>query len=152
MTERLDYYATSPALLGKMLDLEHAIASSGLDRTLLELVKIRASQINGCAFCLDMHLRILQKAGERTDRIVLLDAWREAPIYTARERAALGWTEALTLVASTHAPDDAYEALAGHFTEQDIVQLTLAIAMINGWNRIVMGFRALPRAPRMPGN
>ncbi|GBQ32600.1 carboxymuconolactone decarboxylase family protein [Gluconacetobacter azotocaptans] len=151
MTARLDYYATSPVLLGKMLDLEQAVMTDGLGHGLLELVKIRVSQINGCVFCLDMHLRILQQAGERTDRIVLLSAWQEATIYTPCERAALAWAEALTRIATTHAPDMAYEGLRGHFSDEGIVQLTMAIVMINSWNRLVMGFRSLPRAPGLRG-
>ncbi|MFW7268550.1 carboxymuconolactone decarboxylase family protein [Gluconacetobacter sp. Hr-1-5] len=147
MTPRLDYLATAPALLGKMLELEEALKSSGFDLALAELVKMRVSQINGCAFCLDMHAAIMKKAGEDTRRIVLLPAWRETAFYTPRECAALAWAEALTLVAETHAPDADFEALRAHFTDQEIVQLTLVIGMINHWNRIAIGFRAQPRPP-----
>ncbi|GBR05876.1 alkyl hydroperoxide reductase AhpD [Gluconacetobacter liquefaciens] len=145
MTPRLDYFATAPALLGKMLELEDVLKTSGLDLGLIELVKMRVSQINGCAFCLDMHATIMKKAGEDMRRIVLLPAWRETTFYTGRERAALAWAEALTLVAETHAPDTDFDGLRAHFTDQEIVQLTLVIGMINHWNRIAIGFRAQPR-------
>jgi AhpD family alkylhydroperoxidase len=119
------------------------ILESGLEESLMELVKIRASQINGCAFCLHMHTAEARKRGEKEERLYLLDAWRESPLYSERERAALAWTEALTLVAETHVPDDAYEALRAQFTEEEQVTLTLLIVAINGWNRIQVGFRAI---------
>ncbi|MBP0496208.1 carboxymuconolactone decarboxylase family protein [Pararoseomonas indoligenes] len=144
MTPRLDYYATAPKLLGAMMGLERAVATSGLEHGLIELVKTRASQINGCAFCIDMHTRDAMKAGESPARLFLLDAWREAPLYTDRERAALAWTEALTLVSQTHAPDEDYEALGAHFTEEEIVKLTMLIATINAWNRLAIAFRSVP--------
>lgn len=109
----------------------------------MELVKIRASQINGCAFCLHMHTASARRQGETEERLYLLDAWRESPLYSPRERAALGWTEALTLVSQTHAPDEAYQAVTQHFTEEQQVTLTLLIVAINGWNRIQVGFRAV---------
>jgi AhpD family alkylhydroperoxidase len=146
MTPRLNYFATAPKLLQAMLNLEKAVASSGLEHSLIHLVKTRASQINGCAFCIDMHTRDAIKEGESTARLFLLDAWREAPHYTPRERAALAWTEALTLIAATHAPDEDYEALKPQFTEEEIVKLTLLIATINAWNRLAIGFRSLPQA------
>ena len=144
MTPRLDYFAAAPRLMQAMVNLEKAVASSGLEHGLIELVKTRASQINGCAFCIDMHTRDARKAGESEARLYLLDAWREAPHYTPRERAALAWTEALTLVASTRAPDEDYDGLKPHFTEEEIVKLSLLIAMINAWNRLAIGFRAVP--------
>ena len=144
MTPRLDYFAAAPRLMQAMLNLEKAVASSGLDHGLIHLLKTRASQINGCAFCIDMHTRDARKAGEREARLYLLDAWREAPHYTPRERAALAWTEALTLVASTRAPDADYDGLKPHFTEEEIVKLSLLIATINAWNRLAIGFRAVP--------
>lgn len=150
MTPRLDYFSVAPQLLQAVLNLEKAVASSGLERSLIELVKIRASQINGCAFCIDMHTRDARKAGETEARIYLLDAWREAPHYTPRERAALAWTEALTLVASTHAPDADYDGLKPHFTDEEIVKLTLLIATINVWNRLAIGFRAVPPLAAAP--
>ncbi|WP_338664937.1 carboxymuconolactone decarboxylase family protein [Pararoseomonas sp. SCSIO 73927] len=144
MTPRLDYFSTAPKLLGAMMNLERAVASSGLEHSLIELVKTRASQINGCAFCIDMHTKDAMKAGESPARLFLLNAWREAPNFTDRERAALAWTEALTLVSHTHAPDEDYEALKAQFTEEEIVGLTMQIATINAWNRLAIGFRSVP--------
>jgi AhpD family alkylhydroperoxidase len=144
MTPRLDYLAAAPTLMQPMFALERAIVGSGLEHSLIELVKTRASQINGCAFCIDMHTRDALRAGEQPGRLFLLDAWREAPGYTPRERAALAWTEALTLVASTHAPDGDYDALRPHFSDEEIVKLSLLIATINAWNRLAIGFRAVP--------
>jgi AhpD family alkylhydroperoxidase len=144
MKPRLNYAAAAPKLMQAMLQLEKAVVSSGLEHGLINLVKTRASQINGCAYCIDMHSREARKSGETEARLYLLDAWREAPHYTPRERAALAWTEALTLVAKTHAPDADYDALAPHFSEAEIVQLTMLIVAINGWNRLSIGFRAIP--------
>ncbi|WP_458095284.1 carboxymuconolactone decarboxylase family protein [Roseomonas sp. WA12] len=144
MTPRLDYFAAAPKLLQAMLGLERAVASSGLEHGLIHLVKTRASQINGCAFCIEMHTRDAMREGESAARLFLLDAWREAPHYTARERAALAWTEALTLIAETHAPDADYGALAPHFSEEEIVKLTVLIGTINAWNRLAIGFRSVP--------
>lgn len=148
MQTRLDYRAAAPKLFQAMLGLEQAAATAGLDHGLLHLVKMRASQINGCAFCLDMHSRDARKGGESEARLYLLNGWREAPHYTARERAALAWTEALTLVAETHAPDAEYDALKPHFSEAEIVQLSMVIVAINGWNRLSVGFRAMPPMQR----
>ncbi|RKK03436.1 carboxymuconolactone decarboxylase family protein [Pseudoroseomonas wenyumeiae] len=144
MTPRLDYFSTAPAMLAPMLQLERSVASSGLEHSLIHLVKTRASQINGCAFCIEMHTRDARKAGESEERLYLLNAWREAPHYTPRERAALGWTEALTLVAQTGAPDADYDGLDAHFTPEEKVKLTLLICTINSWNRIAIGFRSVP--------
>jgi AhpD family alkylhydroperoxidase len=144
MTPRLNYAAAAPKLLQAMMALEKAVTSSGLDHSLIELVKTRASQINGCAFCIEMHTRDAMKAGESAVRLFLLDAWREAPHYTDRERAALAWTEALTLVAETHAPDEAYDGLRPHFSDEEIVQLSVLIGTINAWNRLAIGFRSVP--------
>jgi AhpD family alkylhydroperoxidase len=144
MTPRLDYFAAAPKLMQAMVGLERAVATSGLEHSLIELVKTRASQINGCAFCIEMHTRDARKAGETEARLYLLDAWREAPHYTPRERAALAWTESLTLVATTRAPDADYDGLKSHFTEEEIVKLSLLIATINAWNRLAIGFRAVP--------
>lgn len=144
MTPRLDYFAAAPQLMQAMLNLEKAVASSGLEHSLIKLVETRASQINGCAFCIGMHTRDARKAGESEARLHLLDAWREAPHYTPRELAALAWTEALTLVAQTRAPDAEYDALKPHFTGEEIVKLSLLIVTINGWNRLAIGFRAVP--------
>lgn len=142
MTPRLNPFAAAPAAMKAWLDLSTTV-EDGLDPRLAELVKIRASQINGCAFCLHMHARDARRAGESEERIYLLDAWRESSLYDERERAALAWTDALTLVAETQAPDDAYAALRAHFSEEEQVKLTLLIVAINGWNRINVGFRAV---------
>lgn len=150
MTPRLDYFAAAPQLMQAMLKQERAVASSGLEHGLIGLVKTRASQINGCAYCIDMHTRDARKAGETEARLHLLNAWREAPHYTPRERAALAWTEALTLVAATRAPDADYDGLKPHFTEEEIVKLSLAIATINAWNRLSIGFRAVPAQAETP--
>lgn len=144
MQPRLDFSRVSPGVRNAMLGLEAFVAKSGIERPLIELVKMRASQINGCAYCLDMHSKDARAAGETEQRLYVLDAWRESPFYSARERAALAWTEALTLVAETHAPDDAFAAARAEFSEQELVELTLAIVAINGWNRIAIGFRAEP--------
>jgi len=144
MRERLDYEKASPAGYKAMLGLEQFVKKCGLEHPLLELVKMRASQINGCAFCLKMHSSDARKAGESEERLYLLDAWEEAPVYSPRERAALAWTEALTLITEGHAPDAVYEEARRHFSETELVNLTLAIVAINGWNRIAIGFRSMP--------
>ena len=144
MTRRLDAARVSPAALKTMLDMEAYLAESGLDRSLIHLIKMRASQINGCAYCLDMHSKDARAEGETEQRLYALDAWRETPFYSPRERAVLAWTEALTLISQTHAPDDVYREAREHFSEQELVDLTLAIVAINGWNRIAIGFRAEP--------
>jgi len=143
MTPRLNPFAVAPATMKSWLDFGQSIPQNGLEDSLMELVKIRASQINGCAMCLHMHTASARKGGETEERLYLLDAWRESPLYSARERAALAWTEALTLVSETHAPDDVYRALQAQFTEKEQVTLTLLIVVINGWNRIQVGFRAV---------
>ncbi|WP_407667413.1 carboxymuconolactone decarboxylase family protein [Microvirga lotononidis] len=126
-----------------MVELEKILKNSGLEHSLIELVKTRASQINGCAFCLHMHTKDARAAGETEERLYLLNAWRESPLYNDRERAALAWTEALTLVAQTHAPDEDYEELSRHFTPAEQVNLTLLIGAINTWNRLAIGFRSI---------
>jgi len=136
--------AQNPKLFQSLLAVEGLIAASGLDSKLLHLLKMRASQINGCAYCLDMHAKDARAEGETEQRLYSLDAWRETPFYSDRERAALEWTEAVTLVASTHAPDEAYEAVRSQFSEDEIKTLTLAIAMINTWNRLNVAFRTVP--------
>jgi AhpD family alkylhydroperoxidase len=123
--------------------LDAYVQSSGLEPGLLELIKMRASQINGCAYCLHMHARDARAKGESEERLYLLDAWRESPLYTDRERAALAWTEAVTLVSQTHAPDDVYEEVLDQFSEEEVVKLTVAVATINAWNRIAISFRAV---------
>ncbi|NOG69869.1 carboxymuconolactone decarboxylase family protein [Roseicella sp. DB1501] len=144
MTPRLEYFAAAPKLMQAMLNLEKVATGSGLEPGLIGLVKMRASQINGCAFCLDMHSREARRRGETEARLYLLNAWREAPHYTPRERVALAWTEALTLVDRSQAPDADYAALAPHFTEAERVALSLVIVTINGWNRLAIGFRSVP--------
>jgi AhpD family alkylhydroperoxidase len=141
MTPRLSPFAAAPKSMKAFL--EFGAALGGVETSLAELVKMRASQINGCGFCLHMHARDARKHGEIEERLHLLAAWRESPLFTDRERAALAWTEALTLVAQTRAPDDDYQALKLHFTEQEQVDLTLLIVAINGWNRINVGFRTV---------
>lgn len=143
MKARLDFHAVDPRTMQGMLNLEKIIAESGLDHSLVELVKIRASQINGCAYCLHMHHRDARAAGESEYRLYLLNAWRESPLYTDRERAALAWTEALTLISETQAPDDVYAMLDANFNDQEKVKLTLLIVTINAWNRFCVGFRAI---------
>jgi len=141
MTERLNPFKTSPAAMQPWIELGKTILTSGLEPLLRELVMMRSAQINGCTFCIHHHLTDARKYGETEDRLHLLSAWRESSHFSERERAALGWTEALTLVSETRAPDEAYEAVREHFTEQEQVQLTLLIAQTNAWNRINIGFR-----------
>ena len=141
MKARLNAYAAAPDALKAMLALEAYVQGSGLEKSLIELVKMRASQINGCAFCLDMHSRDARAAGETEQRLFVLPAWRETMLFSVRERAALAWTEALTLIAETHAPDDVYEEAYAQFNDAELTKLTLLIGAINVWNRIAIGFR-----------
>jgi AhpD family alkylhydroperoxidase len=142
MASRLNPFATAPALMQSWLDFGKGVLQCGLEESLMELVRIRASQINGCAHCLHMHTATARRHGETEQRLYLLDAWQESPFYSGRERTALAWTEALTLLAETHAPDDIYAELQAHFTAEEQVALTLLIVTINGWNRVQVGFRA----------
>jgi AhpD family alkylhydroperoxidase len=146
MKARADFYTASKEALAAMITLEKAASGLGLEPQLLELVKLRASQINGCAFCLDMHTADARKGGESERRLATLPAWRETPFFTDRERAALAWTESLTSVSQTHAPDEDYELLASQFSPKEMADLTLAIVTINGWNRFAIGFRKMPAA------
>lgn len=141
MQARLDFFKASPKVIKAMMGLEQAVRDSGLEYSLIELVKTRASQINGCAYCIYMHTTDARKAGETEERLYLLSAWRESSLYSERERAALAWTESLTLVAETGAPDDVYDGLEPHFTDEEKVNLTMLIGAINVWNRISVGFR-----------
>jgi AhpD family alkylhydroperoxidase len=153
MHPRLDYMRASPDGLKAMLGLEKYLRGSGLEHSLLHLVKMRASQINGCAYCLDMHSKDARAAGETEQRLYLLDAWRESPFYSDRERAALAWTEAVTRVAETGVPDEAFDEVREHFDDKELVDLTLAITTINSWNRIAISFRAEVgdyQPPRVP--
>jgi len=144
MEPRIDYSKASPEAYQAMARLEAVVRHSGLDPKLLELIKIRASQMNGCAYCIDMHTKDARAKGETEQRIYALDAWRETPFFTEKERAALAWTEALTNIQQGHAPDAVYEELSRHFEEAERVNLTLAITTINSWNRIAIGFRIPP--------
>ena len=144
MTARIDANRLAPEGRQAMAALQAYVNRSGLESALLELVKIRASQINGCAFCLAMHVRDARAQGEREERLHLLPAWREAPFYTGRERAALAWTEAVTLVTDGHVPDAVYEAARQEFDEKELVDLTYAVVAINGWNRLAIAFRKPP--------
>lgn len=144
MQQRLAYGKVAPGVMEAMSGLERYLARCGLERSLLELVKLRASQINGCAYCIDMHTKDARARGETEQRLYLLDAWREAPFYTERERAALAWTEAVTLVAEGHVPDEVYEQARGQFGEEELANLTLAVVTINGWNRLAISFRTPP--------
>ena len=143
MQPRTNPSVAAPHAMKAMLALENYVENSGLEPTLLELVQIRASQINGCAFCIDLHTYHARSLGESEQRLYLLSGWRESSLYTERERAALSWTEALTLVSKTHASDCEYEKLKGYFSEADEVNLTVLISTINAWNRMAMGFRFL---------
>jgi len=140
MNTRLNTFAVSPEIMQAWLACSDKVAESGLEKPLLELVKIRASQINHCANCLNMHTYEARQAGETEQRIALVAAWREAPCYTDRERAALAWTEQMTLIAEKGAPDDVYAALEAQFSKEEQVKLTMAIIVINGWNRLAVGF------------
>ena len=139
MTDKINPYAAAPQLMKSWTALSTAVADS-LEPSLIELVKIRSSQINGCANCINMHTVEARAKGETEQRIYLLSAWREAPCYTDRERAALGWTDALTRLSEGHAHEQAYQALKGQFSEEEQVKLTLMINVINGWNRLAVGF------------
>lgn len=127
-----------------MLGLEQYLHQCGIEESLLHLIKLRASQLNGCAYCIDMHWKDLRAIGEDEQRLYMLDAWREAPFYSDRERAALAWTEAVTLITDGHAPDSIYQEVRGQFSEKEIADLTFAIATINAWNRLSIASRALP--------
>ena len=141
MQPRLNPFKFAPDTVKAAQAFEQHLANSGLEQSLYHLVKTRASQINGCAFCIHMHTRDARAHGETEERLYLLDAWRESPLYSDRERAALGWTEALTLISETHAPDDVYEEVRKHFSEQETVNLTMLIGMINLWNRFAISMR-----------
>jgi len=143
MKARIDLMHVSPGIMHALLGLERQVQKSGLDSKLLDLVRMRASQINGCAYCLDMHSKDARAEGETEQRLYGLNAWREAPYYSERERAALEWTESLTLVAETHVPDDVYERVRAQFSEEELMHLSLAIVAINGWNRLNVAARTV---------
>ena len=145
MQQRIDATSVNPAAYKAVAALQTYVDQSGLDAKLRELIKIRASQINGCAFCLAMHTRDARKLGETDERMHLLNAWREAPIYSAREQAALAWTEAITRITDGHVPDHIYEQVKRQFSEKEIIDLTAAAVAINTWNRIAIAFRSTPQ-------
>ncbi len=144
MHERLNYTEVSPDGYRAMADLEHYARSGAIEPSLLELVKLRSSQINGCAYCIDMHTKDARVLGETEQRLYALSAWHETPFFTDRERAALAWAEAVTQVGETHVPDDLYEMTKKHFSDKELVDLTFAIIAINGWNRLAVSFRTVP--------
>lgn len=144
MEPRLNFYKASPDAMKAMHGLEAHISRSSLEKPLVELVRLRASQINGCAYCIDLHVSDARKAGETERRLATVSAWRETPFFTDRERAALEWTESLTEVAQTHVPDAVWERVKPHFTPEEVADLTLLIGTINTWNRFAISFRKLP--------
>lgn len=141
MKPRMNPYQDAPTLMKAMGSLEAQIQASGLEASLMDLVRIRASQINGCAYCIHMHTREARGRGESEARIYLLNAWRESPLYSERERAALAWAESTTLVAQSHVPDEVYEEALKYFSAEELVKLTMLVVTINGWNRIAIAFR-----------
>ena len=150
MTPRLNFFHAAPDGGKAMMEVEKSLQKSGLETSLQDLVRVRASQINGCAFCIHMHITEALRHGEDALRLQLLDGWRDSPLYTDRERAALNWTEALTRIAKSHAPDEDFELLKSQFGESEIAYLTLLIGQINAWNRIQISLRAIhPVAPPM---
>ncbi|RIK49752.1 MAG: carboxymuconolactone decarboxylase [Chloroflexi bacterium] len=144
MAPRLKYAEAAPGAVEAMSGLETYVRRSGLEHSLIELVKLRASQINGCAYCIDMHTKDARAAGETEQRLYALSAWEETPFYSARERAALAWAEAVTRVADGHVPDAVYEQARAQFGEKELVDLTMAVIAINGWNRLAISFRTVP--------
>ena len=144
MTPRLNFYKSGPDAMKAMAGLEQQIARSGLEKPLVELVRLRASQINGCAYCIDVHSADARKAGENERRLATVAVWRETPFFSDRERAALEWTESVTRVAETHVPDEVWARVEPHFTPAELVNLTLLVGTINVWNRFAIAFRKLP--------
>ena len=144
MQSRLDFYSANPDAIKVLREVENQISKSALDILLKELVRLRASQINGCAFCLDLHVSDARKAGESERRLATVSAWRETPFFSERERAALEWTEALTLVSQHHVPDAVWNAVRPHFSQAELVDLTLLITSIKSWNRFAIAFRKMP--------
>jgi AhpD family alkylhydroperoxidase len=144
MEARLNYAKAAPGVYDAMEGLEKYLEQCGLEKSLMFLIQLRASQINGCAYCLDMHWKDLRASGENEQRLYSLEAWRECPYYTDRERAALAWTEAVTLITQGHAPDAVYEEARSHFSAKELSDLTLAVAAINAWNRLCIAARVVP--------
>jgi AhpD family alkylhydroperoxidase len=154
MKSRMEYWKVAPGGYKALMALEAYLRDSGLDKPLLHMVKLRASQINGCAYCIDMHWKDARAAGDSEQRLYGLDAWREAPYYTDRERAALEWTEALTNITAPgngHVPDAVFDAVRGHFSEKELADLTWAVASINAWNRVAIAFRSEAGQYKPPG-
>jgi len=152
MRQRLNYAKASPAAIHAMRGLEEHVRHSGLEASLLELVRLRGSQINGFAYCIDMHTKDARVAGESEQRLYTLSAWRETPFFSERERAALEWTEALTQISQNDVPDDLYERVRPHFSEKELVDLTMAVVAINGWNRLAISFRTVPGTYQSPAH
>ena len=150
MEPRIKYSTDTTGAYQTMAGLEKYVRNCGLEHTLLELIKTRASQLNGCAYCIDMHTKDARAAGETEQRLYALSAWRETPFFTDRERAALEWTEALTLISTNDVPDALYESVRRHFTETELVNLSLAVITINGWNRLAIPFRSVPGSYQVP--
>jgi len=148
--QRFDYAKVAPGAYRAMAGLEHYLHESSLEAGLLNLIRLRASQINGCAFCIDMHWKDLKSIGEQDQRLYELNAWQESPFYTDRERAALAWTEAVTRIAETHAPDEVYEQARKQLSEKELADLTLALAAINAWNRLAISARMVPGTYEAP--
>ena len=144
MEQRLDFYKANPAAIKSLLGVEERVGKSALEKSLTELVRLRASQINGCAYCVDMHTTDARKGGETERRLATVVVWRETPFFTDRERAALEWTEAVTLVSHDHVPDAVWQAVRPHFSDEELVDLTLLISAINAWNRFAISFRKMP--------
>ena len=144
MKPRLNFFASGPVAMQALASLNQHLAQSGLDALLMELVGLRASQINGCAFCIDRHMSDARKAGEAERRLAMVAVWRETPFFTDRERAALEWTEAVTSISKTHAPDSAWEQVRAQFEPAELVNLTLLITTVNAWNRFAIAFRKMP--------
>lgn len=144
MNARIDLMHVNPGIVHAMLGLERQVRQAGFDGKLLDLVRMRASQLNGCAYCLDMHSKDARAAGETEQRLYGLEAWRETPYYSARERAALEWTEALTFVAESRVPDEVYQRVREQFSEDELAHLSLAVVAINGWNRLNIAARTVP--------
>ena len=144
MESRLDFYKANPHAIKALFGLEDRIGKSSIEKPLAELVRLRASQINGCAFCVDMHTTDARNGGEAERRLATVVVWRETPFFTDRERAALEWTEAITLVSEEHVPDAVWEAVKPHFSEEELVDLTLLVSAINSWNRFAIAFRKMP--------
>ncbi|PUA19332.1 carboxymuconolactone decarboxylase family protein [Glaciimonas sp. PCH181] len=144
MHPRLDFYIADKDVIKALIGVENQVNKGSLDILLKELVRLRASQINGCAFCLDMHVTDARKAGESERRMATVSAWRETPFFSERERAALEWTESLTLISQNHVPDAVWNAVRPHFTDAELVELTLLITSINSWNRFAIAFRKMP--------